>query len=328
MSIPRVSALIPCYNTRECVTTAIASALAQTNVLVEAIVIDDGSNDGTKDAVSKAYGSDERVRFIRLPENKGPSAARNAGLDVARGEWIGLLDADDLWEPSRAQTLLSYSDKADFVADNLMGFDAAAGQKSGAIYQDQPEGYLTFLDFIRPNDWDRHDLGYLQPLIRRSFLNKHNIRYDEDVRAGEDLLLNLQIVTAGGRAYFVDKALYIYATPVGAISRSASPNSRSSVNTYPLINSLERLREQIGPGLDVADAAAFELRLADLKTQAPIGAFHRARANGDYFKMLSLVARESSVRKKIFKRILGIEAEGPQTQNENDIQKPESPHAR
>lgn len=328
MSNPQVSAIVPCFNTKDCVNSAIVSALEQKSVDVEVVVVDDGSTDGTADVVSNAHKFDERVRVIRLPENKGPSAARNTGIDAARGEWIGLLDADDRWEPTRLKTLLQHADEAEFIADNIMGYDVVLGQKSGTIYQDVPEGYLSFQDFIRPNEWNQHDLGYLQPIIRRSFLTQNNIRYDEHVRAGEDLLLNVSIIALGGRAYFVDEALYIYSTPVGAISREASPYTRSSVDTAPLIKALERLKTQIGSRLKLEDASALELRLVDLKRQAPIGAFHRARTSGDYLKLLALFVREPSVRQKVFRRVIGRDSKRTQkTPSLIKESKPKSPDA-
>ncbi|WP_417671694.1 glycosyltransferase family 2 protein [Roseibium sp.] len=301
---PTVSAVIPCFNTRDCVVTAVRSALAQVGYPVEAIVVDDGSEDGSADFVRETFHGDERVRVIALPENRGPSAARNIGFDAARGTWIGLLDSDDTWHKDRVAKLLKHADDADFIADNLMGFDAVAGIETGAVYEGLSDRLLTFLDFITPSAPDRHDFGYLQPLIRRSFLAEHKIRYREDVRAGEDLLLNLAILAAGGRAFYVNEPLYVYATPVGAVSRGASPHSRSTADTKPLIHALEEFLPRVKDKLTKEDREAYKFRLADLRAQAPIGAFHRAKANKRFGEMLSLTIREPAVRRKIVSRLL------------------------
>ncbi|WP_289035419.1 glycosyltransferase family 2 protein [uncultured Roseibium sp.] len=303
MYLPKVSALIPCFNTRTCIVQAIDSALSQVGHSVEAVVVDDGSSDGTPDLVDATYGDDERVQLIRLPHNRGPSAARNAGISAARGEWIGLLDSDDLWLPNRLEVLLRHEATADFIADNLMGFDAAAEIETGPIYTGLEDRQLTLLDFIKPSAPDAHDFGYLQPLIRSKFIDQHRIRYNEDVRAGEDLLLNLEILASGGRAFYINDALYIYALPVGAVSRSASPNSRSTADTKPLIRALEKFLDDFEHSLGPRDQIAFDLRLANLKAQAPIGVFHRARASGRYLEMCQLFLREQTVRQKIWQRL-------------------------
>jgi len=93
---PLISVIMPVYNRAKIVTEAISSVLAQSYTDFELIVIDDGSTDGSTAAV-KAF-EDDRVRLITLPENSGPSAARNTGLDAAKGEIIAYLDSDNAWD--------------------------------------------------------------------------------------------------------------------------------------------------------------------------------------------------------------------------------------
>ncbi len=305
MTIPSVSVVVPSFNTRNCIVGSLQSALAQQDVPVEVIVIDDGSTDGTPDLVEETFAADERVRVFRQPRNMGPSAARNAGFRVARGEWVALLDSDDFWRPNRLLRLLQHGGEAEFIADNLMAYDAVAGVESGAVYSGLSDRFLTFRDFALPQAPDRHDFGYLQPVIRTEFLRRHAITYREDVRAGEDLLLNLRILAAGGRAFYVDEPLYIYVTPVGVISRNASPHSRSSTDVRPLIAGIEELLSEIDKDLDVEERAALEMRLSDLRTNAPIGRFHRARVSGNYLRVIKLFLVEPIVRRKVMARLLG-----------------------
>jgi GT2 family glycosyltransferase len=98
--LPRISVVIPAYNAATTIGQAIDSILAQTYPAHEVIVVDDGSADVTGDAVA-AYGN--RVIYLRQ-ENAGPSAARNRGVQQARGEWIAFLDADDWYLPHRLLT--------------------------------------------------------------------------------------------------------------------------------------------------------------------------------------------------------------------------------
>lgn len=96
-----VSVVIPTYNRVSLVERAIESALTQTLEDIEVIVVDDRSTDDTEAVVAAI--DDKRVRFLRHDENRGGSAARNTGIDHARGEYIALLDDDDEWLPQKLE---------------------------------------------------------------------------------------------------------------------------------------------------------------------------------------------------------------------------------
>ncbi|MGS1013658.1 glycosyltransferase family 2 protein [Rhodanobacter sp. UC4450_H17] len=98
---PSVSVIIATYNGASFLPKSIASALEQSLPALEILIIDDGSTDGTAALVKNLALVDGRVRLIKLPHNLGPSTARNVGLDQARGDWIAILDADDLCLPDR-----------------------------------------------------------------------------------------------------------------------------------------------------------------------------------------------------------------------------------
>ena len=99
-----VSAVIPAYNRKAYIRRAIDSALAQTIPVDEIVVIDDGSTDGTADAVEAWYGG--QIRVVRQ-ENTGVSGARLRGIREASGQWIAFLDSDDEWVPERNGELLA-----------------------------------------------------------------------------------------------------------------------------------------------------------------------------------------------------------------------------
>ena len=93
-----VSIITPCYNGEKYVAHTIRSVLAQTYENWELIIVDDGSTDGSASIIRSFAQTDSRIRFIRQ-ENAGSAAARNAGIRAARGRFLALLDADDVWEP-------------------------------------------------------------------------------------------------------------------------------------------------------------------------------------------------------------------------------------
>src|SRR5687768_9511372 len=101
--MPRVSAIIPCYQMAHCVGDAVASALAQEGADVEVVVVDDGSTDEPAVALAKYAG---RVRIVRQ-ENRGLPAARNAAARAATGDLLAFLDADDVWLPGKTRLQLA-----------------------------------------------------------------------------------------------------------------------------------------------------------------------------------------------------------------------------
>ncbi len=102
----KVTVIIPTFNRARLVCEAIDSVLAQSFRDIEAVVIDDGSTDDTEVALRR-YGS--AIRYVKQ-ENRGLNAARHRGLELARGEYIGLLDSDDLWCPFKAALDVSVLD--------------------------------------------------------------------------------------------------------------------------------------------------------------------------------------------------------------------------
>lgn len=112
--MPHVSVIIPAYNAERFIQESVDSALAQTHRDVEVIVVDDSSTDHTP-ARLREYG--DRVHVLRK-RNGGAAAARNAGANMARGEWLAFLDADDVWEPAKLERQLALAAAAPWSYTN------------------------------------------------------------------------------------------------------------------------------------------------------------------------------------------------------------------
>ncbi len=101
-----VSVIIPTYNREKYIKNAVMSVLNQKGqgndfVIVEVLVIDDGSVDNTQEVVNSM--DDSRIHYYRMPANGGPATARNRGADMAKGEWIAFQDSDDIWHDDKLQ---------------------------------------------------------------------------------------------------------------------------------------------------------------------------------------------------------------------------------
>ena len=131
-----VSVIVPTFNRAHMIGRAIRSVLNQTYGDFEIIVVDDGSADNTEEVV--AAFEDERVRYIRLEENSGTSAApRNAGIKAARGDYIALLDSDDEWLPQKLEKQIdkfkSVSSDVGVVYCGFVFISQESGEKLGEV---------------------------------------------------------------------------------------------------------------------------------------------------------------------------------------------------
>jgi glycosyltransferase involved in cell wall biosynthesis len=101
---PLLSVVIPTWNRAQLVREAICSVLAQREDEIEVIVVDDASTDATVELLEREFG--DRIRVLRLEHRRGPGGARNAGARLARGEFVGFLDSDDVWLPGKLEAEL------------------------------------------------------------------------------------------------------------------------------------------------------------------------------------------------------------------------------
>lgn len=97
----KFSVVIPCYNAERWISETLDSVVNQTFKVHEVIVIDDGSTDSSLDRLQEHSA----VTHLLQTQRKGPSVARNAGIQVATGDWIAFLDADDLWYPNHLERI-------------------------------------------------------------------------------------------------------------------------------------------------------------------------------------------------------------------------------
>jgi glycosyltransferase involved in cell wall biosynthesis len=129
---PLLSVVIPTWNRARLVCEAVESALGQKEGRVEVIVVDDGSTDGTADALARGFGS--RIRVLRLPARRGVGAARNAGVRLATGELLAFLDSDDLWRPGKLDAELRafecFPGAEAVVSDSLVFTEGRADEQS------------------------------------------------------------------------------------------------------------------------------------------------------------------------------------------------------
>jgi succinoglycan biosynthesis protein ExoO len=251
------SVIIPAYNVSAIIERAIRSAAGQSLPPFEIIVIDDCSTDDTAGIVRAMAREIPSLRLLSTARNSGPSAARNIGLSAARGDWIALLDADDAWRPERLERLSAVAGTtgADFVADDLVMWDAGADcQVSQAYYDLAHPQRVTLLDMFRADDnfdFKKKTFSLMKPIMNRQFLVDHRIKYNEQMKIGEDFALYAESLFNGAKLFLLNEAHYVYSMPKAPSGRS--PHSRSVYQVGGLSEmcyGLERrYADRIGPEL-------------------------------------------------------------------------------
>jgi succinoglycan biosynthesis protein ExoU len=211
-----VDVIIAAWNRSDTIERAILSALAEPEVR-HVIAVDDGSSDDTAARARQCGATDDRVIVKQLPSSLGPAAARNIALKISSAPWLTVLDGDDFFLPGRIRELLAKAEEWDFIADDLLQIhEARVGKETPtAILSDghfEPWS-LDLEQFVLGNvsrhGISRKELGFLKPLIRRSFLNDHNLRYDEALRLGEDYALYARALALRARFLIVPVKGYV-----------------------------------------------------------------------------------------------------------------------
>lgn len=259
---PRVSVIIPCHNYGRYLGEALNSVRTQTFRDLEIIVVDDGSTDETPEVI--AGFADSRLRHRRTM-NRGVSAARNAGLDMARGEFIAFLDADDRWHPDKLERqvalmdaepslALVFSDLQRFSDDGLPGetqFEQvpelkslpmrSAGRTGGMVIEEDAFTALGPLDQLPA--WIQTDLFRAERV--------RDLRFPEEMRLAEDLHYIMRAYRRGGAGFVPE--------PLVDVRRHADNSyQRHAEMLKPVLQALYLLRSE---ALSPAHRQALKIRL-------------------------------------------------------------------
>lgn len=205
----QISVIVPVYQAKTYLDECVSSILAQTGVKVEIILVDDGSTDGSEKMCDQ-YA--ERYRSVRVihQKNSGVSVARNAGIEIATGEFIAFCDSDDRMRPEMLLTMVTkMQDNGADVA--LCGYKTFP--KGNSILPQIPDGVNMKLGDKIGEYQGIHTGNELcfswRFVFRKCFLDKNNIRFDEKIHVGEDTIFNTYAVMCGN-TIVIHQALYEY----------------------------------------------------------------------------------------------------------------------
>lgn len=214
-AMPRVTAVIPCFNRGAFIRQTVESVLNQTYENIELVVIDDGCTDNSR-AVLETFG--DRLTILEHPnrENRGQSAGINLGVAATTGKYVGILDSDDLWLPNKIAEQVAFLEAHEDVG-LVYGNGEAIDEEGRKLYDIYPPNHQELNDPARV----LLDCYFLVPnnsLVRRDVLLQTG-GFDETLRAAQDHDMAIKIAELTKLAY-VDRVWFRYRRHAGSISRN------------------------------------------------------------------------------------------------------------
>ena len=219
MSIRNISVIIPCYKAAATLRRAAASALADAPAGLELLLVDDGSPDDTGTLCDTLAAEDPRVRALHRP-NGGAGAARNTGLDAARGDWVLFLDADDVLLPGLWAALAALSTEADMILFGLTRESGTTVTPADFLAEGAYPDLQALGSALAPLLFDTGLLAAPYPkLFRRSAIGA--LRFSPQLKINEDVLFNIQFLQNTPAIYCLHGVYYKQNdVGIGSLSRS------------------------------------------------------------------------------------------------------------
>jgi glycosyltransferase involved in cell wall biosynthesis len=206
LSRPLISVVVPFYQAEATLDAALESLAASAFGDFEVLLVDDASRDGGSELARDRERRDARFRYARNEENRGVAHARNRALEMATGEWLAFVDADDrvsadwlgnLLEDARASGAEVVIGRAQKVCEGAVGDYRMEGLKR--------RGALTFADIVFKDNSVLWNKLYARELIRRT-----GARFDEGLQIGEDLLFNFVVLREARGLFYGGKGTYFH----------------------------------------------------------------------------------------------------------------------
>jgi len=231
---PQVSILIPIYNVSAYLAECLSSVLAQTFTDFEAICINDGSTDDSREIIEEFVQKDSRFKLVDKP-NSGYGASMNRGLDEARGEYIAVLESDDLYDPQALELL--YKAASDYQVE--------VAKANCYLYWSGPPVRRVLRHVVPRQQYHRlvnpqneNDIFYLPPsvwtaLYRRDFLEQHDIRFTETPGASyQDTAFSFKVWFNARRVVYLPNALVLYRQDNQASSVNSSAKANCVIDEF------------------------------------------------------------------------------------------------
>ena len=232
-----ISIIVPVYNAERTLHRCVTSLMEQSYPNIEILLVNDGSKDASLEMCRGYERQDSRIRVIDKP-NGGVSSARNAGLDVARGEYIMFCDSDDWVSPLWCEHMVR-----NHIPQNLTVCEIAWGGPD-AETKDQQLSEETIVErnrflqfsFVMCPPWNK--------LFERTAIQKSDLRFSGDLRLGEDLIFVMEyLCNVQGQVRILPQRLYYYDTSTeGSLSKRSATMEQCDLFYHRLTAAMETLK--------------------------------------------------------------------------------------
>lgn len=253
----KVSVIVPAYNVEEYIENCIISIIQQTYTNIEIIIIDDGSTDSTGKICDRLAKADKRINVIHQ-KNQGLSQARNNGIKLASGEYISLIDGDDIVKKDFLRNM------ADAMKDNVDvvvgGYKTVADTKKILCINKMSNSTLSGKDATIRLLTKQEDFFVIawNKLYKRELFTKNNIWYPAK-RIHEDNLTTYKLLSKARNVTIIDSSDYLYIKRAGSIT----DKSKKDLQVQEKINAANEAIEYFPSG-DLHDAAKYSLFLTQI----------------------------------------------------------------
>lgn len=200
---PKVSIIVPVYNTEKWLDKCVESLVNQTEKNIEIILVDDGSTDGSPAKCDEWARKDNRVKVIHK-SNSGLVLSRKTGAEVAEGDWLSFVDSDDWVRPEMYESMLRASENKDIVRCDAVIHFSDKEIESPIFFS--PDSQVMFHKFVLG---DIPSWAVLQ-IIRKSYLQKLEIKISDDTFFCEDLIFQMHLMFGKPRLAKVNESFYVY----------------------------------------------------------------------------------------------------------------------
>lgn len=224
--MPKVSIIVPVYNTEEYLCECFDSIISQTFSDFEVIIVDDGSTDNSPSICDEYATKDYRFKVLHK-KNEGVSVARNLGLDNATGKYIAFIDSDDLILPSMLEDLIKVAEheNADIVqsAGPIKENVVESGKVTRMTQEQVLDENFGFTDFYKPSLW----LGLYKSSL---FVD---VRFPSNIHFYEDFVVLTLLAAKSNGVVFIDKRYYHYIQREGSANHSGLTEKKKSAMLIP-----------------------------------------------------------------------------------------------
>ena len=210
----KVSIISPVYRVAPYIGECIRSLKAQTYADFEVLLVDDRGGDDSMEVARKAAEGDPRFRYLTMPANGGPGAARNLGIREAQGEYIAFIDSDDVWHPDFLQKLIQATQGCDLTYCQLQ---YRGGARDGEVHRNPVMPAGAFVPVLKRRFLRNFVTYSVCFLYRKQFLTDNDLYFPE-LRNSEDTHFLTRCLLLAQSIACVDEPLYYYCVREASLS--------------------------------------------------------------------------------------------------------------